>query len=103
MIYVRVSLSTEEGYVPSGAVFVAQVLQSQLTLKLCFPVNFVKFLRTPFFTEHLWWLLLKVLFLLCIFFRNGYILYETSGLAIKLLKFFGEPINVRTPFNDINF
>ena len=24
----------------------------------CFPVNFVKFLRTPFFTNHLWWLLL---------------------------------------------
>ena len=24
----------------------------------CFPVNFEKFLRTPFFTEHLWWLLL---------------------------------------------
>ena len=24
----------------------------------CFPVNFAKFLRTPFFTEHLWWLLL---------------------------------------------
>ena len=24
----------------------------------CFPVNFVKFLRTPFFIEHLWWLLL---------------------------------------------
>ena len=22
----------------------------------CFPVNFVKFLRTPFYTEHLWWL-----------------------------------------------
>ena len=27
----------------------------------CFPVNFVKFLRTPFFKEHLWWLLLGVL------------------------------------------
>ena len=26
----------------------------------CFPVNFVKFLRTPFFTEHRRWLLLKV-------------------------------------------
>ena len=26
----------------------------------CFPVNFVKFLRTPFFTEHLWWLLLEI-------------------------------------------
>ena len=25
-----------------------------------FPVNFAKFLRTPFFTEHLWWLLLKI-------------------------------------------
>ena len=24
----------------------------------CFPVNFVKFLRTPFFVEHFWWLLL---------------------------------------------
>ena len=24
----------------------------------CFPVNFVKFLRTHFFIEHLWWLLL---------------------------------------------
>ena len=27
----------------------------------CFPVNFVKFLRTHFFIEHLWWLLLQVL------------------------------------------
>ena len=25
----------------------------------CFPVYFAKFLRTRFFTEHLWWLLLK--------------------------------------------
>ena len=28
------------------------------TLVQVFPVNFAKFLRTPFFTEHLWWLLL---------------------------------------------
>ena len=26
----------------------------------CFPVNFVKFLRTPFLTEHPWWLLLDL-------------------------------------------
>ena len=26
---------------------------------MCFPVNFVKFLRTPFFIKHFWWLLLK--------------------------------------------
>ena len=25
-----------------------------------FPVNFAKFLGTPFFTEHLWWLLLLI-------------------------------------------
>ena len=25
----------------------------------CFSVNFVKFLRTPFFIEHIWWLLLS--------------------------------------------
>ena len=24
----------------------------------CFPMNFGKFLRTPFYIEHLWWLLL---------------------------------------------
>ena len=24
----------------------------------CFPVDFTKFLRTPFYIEHLWWLLL---------------------------------------------
>ena len=26
----------------------------------CFSVNFAKFLRTPFLTEHLWWLLLNI-------------------------------------------
>ena len=32
----------------------------------CFPVNFAEFLRTPFVTEHLWWLL----FFLCINLSN---------------------------------
>ena len=27
----------------------------------CFPANFVTFLRAPFFIEHLWWLLLRLL------------------------------------------
>ena len=27
---------------------------------MCFPVNFTKFLRTPFFIDHLWWLLLQL-------------------------------------------
>ena len=31
-----------------------------------FPVTFAKFLRTPFLTEHLWWLLLYDLFSECL-------------------------------------
>ena len=27
----------------------------------CFPVNFAKFVRTPFFTEHLRWLFLQII------------------------------------------
>ena len=38
----------------------AGLLKKRLFLHSCFPVNFAKFLRTPFFTEHSWWLLLKV-------------------------------------------
>ena len=37
----------------------------------CFPVNFVKFLRTPFLAEHLWWLLLRIEVLLVISNRNS--------------------------------
>ena len=38
----------------------------------CFPVNFVKFLRTPFLTEHLWWLLLKNVKVVSKIFSNIY-------------------------------
>ena len=41
----------------------------------CSPVNFVKFLRTPFFIEHLWWLLLYSLHLVLIF-RTSFSLSE---------------------------
>ena len=39
----------------------ANLLKKRLWHK-CFPVNFEKFLRTPFFIEHLRWLLLKTSF-----------------------------------------
>ena len=39
---------------------VATLLKWRLWYR-CFPVNFVKFLRTSFPTEHLWWLLLNQL------------------------------------------
>ena len=35
----------------------------------CFPVNFAKFLRTPFFIENLWWLLLQI-FLSSVYWYN---------------------------------
>ena len=35
----------------------ANVLQR--LFRRCFPINFVKFFRTPFLKKHLWWLLLK--------------------------------------------
>ena len=38
---------------------VATLLKKE-TLAQCFPVNFAKFLRTTFYIEHLWWLLLSV-------------------------------------------
>ena len=37
----------------------------------CFPVNFVKFSRVPFSTEHLWWLLLKLNLFLVFIFNNS--------------------------------
>ena len=45
----------------------------------CFPVNFAKFLRTPFFTEHLWWLLLfYITFLICL---------TTQGITVSISLF----------------
>ena len=49
------------------------------TLAQVFPVNFAKFLRTPFFTEHLRWLLLKVMEEFC--FTGILILLRSSYTA----------------------
>ena len=39
----------------------------------CFPVKFAKFLRTPFVTEHLRWMLLHLTWLLLHFFKKYYL------------------------------
>ena len=48
----------------------------------CFPVNFAKFLRTPFFAEHRWWLLLSFVYFvmnICsLFVFRGFALFFTS-------------------------
>ena len=40
------------------------ILLKKRLWQMCFPMNFKKFLRTPFFTEHLWWLLLEYIYIL---------------------------------------
>ena len=51
-----------------------------------FPMNFVKFLRTPFLKEHLWWLLLDVICLskVCLAFRLKCHTYLKKPVAKKL-------------------
>ena len=46
----------------------------------CFPVNFVKFLRTPSCIEHLWWLLLTLTFDRAVLFEN--IAFSIAGLLL---------------------
>ena len=53
----------------------------------CFLVNFAKFLKTPFFIEHLWWLLLKEVIRIVFFMRVHQILLDLrlSILAVVLV------------------
>ena len=53
----------------------------------CFLVNFVKFSRTPFFVEHVWWLLLDILEKAC----------------YLLVKMFDELVEVKYFKNDNRF
>ena len=50
----------------------ATLLKTRLWQR-CFPVNFMKYLRTPISLEHLNWLLLKVLTGLVMLNNTGYI------------------------------
>ena len=50
----------------------------------CFPVNFAKFLRTPFFTEHLWWLLLCAM---KFYFWKNVFFYWYKNLAENIAQF----------------
>ena len=53
----------------------ATLLKKRLWHK-CLPVNFVKFLRTAFLTEHLWWLLLSSQI------RNAHVLCSSSKKGV---------------------
>ena len=49
-----------------------------------FPVDFAKFLRTPFLTEHLWWLLLKSKSKLRTMCRKNHENFKNSKLGCNL-------------------
>ena len=54
----------------------------------CFPVNFTKFLRTTFYLEHLWWLLLHIL---CLhYLRIHYVTSSKESLKVCEHNFFQE-------------
>ena len=55
------------------------LLKKRLWHRCFLPVHFVKFLRTPFLPEHLWWLLLWVVLSIILF---------THGLWTKVLLFY---------------
>ena len=64
----------------------------------CFPVNFVKFLRTPFFIEHLWgWLLLPFSQLGKFYFR-----FYPVSVTLKLQFFFNMILLNRKHTKSIN-
>ena len=61
-VLLEISLNLQENTCARASFLI--ILQAPATLlkkkfwRMCFPVNFAKFLRTPILTEHLWWLLL---------------------------------------------
>ena len=57
----------------------------------CFPVNFAKFLRTPFFTENLRWLLLDILYdlrMIILVVQPVYIILLKMSLLKALVRYF---------------
>ena len=52
----------------------------------CFPVNFVKFLRTPFHTEHLSWLLLDINEIFDIFYKTLSEIVDCHATLTKVTK-----------------
>ena len=67
----------------------------------CFPVNFVKLLRSPFHIEHLWWLLLKKAILLI--FLAKYLALLKLFWWLELVSFFNGCSVLFLSNNSLNF
>ena len=69
----RPDVFCKKGVLKSFAKFTGKHLCQRLFFNKEFSCEFAKFLRTPFFTEHLWWLLL--------FFEERSNNYKESGMV----------------------
>ena len=56
-VFLKISQNSQESTCITVSFLIT--LQARRLQQLCFPVNFAKFLITPIYIEHLWWLLLK--------------------------------------------
>ena len=56
-VFLDISPNSQENACARASYFEIKISSAQKHRR--FPVNFVKFLRTTFYIEHLWWLLLK--------------------------------------------
>ena len=65
---------------------VSFLIKLQASASRCSPANFAKLIRTPFFTEHFWWLLLKIK-MLCTLTLFTQDLLNTSLFSKEFLKF----------------
>ena len=59
----------------------------------CFPVKYTKILRTPSFTEHLWWLLLSILLFMNVSSFNSPLPHSHYFLTVLLLSSFEETLS----------
>ena len=56
-VFLEISQNSQENACARISYFEIKIPSTQKHMR--FPTNFVKFLRTPFYIAHLWWLLLK--------------------------------------------
>ena len=59
-VFLEIPQNSQGNICASSFLIKLQVYQKKRLWNRCFPVNFVKFQKTSFFIEHLWWLLLQL-------------------------------------------
>ena len=58
-VFLEISQNSQENTCARASFLIKESLyQKRGSGTGCFPVNYAKFLRTPFFKKHFWWLLL---------------------------------------------